>query len=125
MTMLDTMRRHKNILKWTLALVVLAFVLLYIPSFLNTPGARGVATGDQLATVEGKPITIADFQRRYTAQKNEYRQRYGESLTDALLQQMQVPQQVLQQMIQENAELNEAERQGITATDAEVRAQIF
>ncbi len=126
MTMLDTMRRHKNILKWTLALVVAAFILLYIPSFLNTGATSGgAATADTLATVEGKPVTITDFQRRYTAQKNAYRASYGASLTDSLLQQMQVPQQVLQQMIQENAELNEAERQGITATDVEVRAQIF
>ena len=44
---------------------------------------------------------------------------------DALLQQMQVPQQVLQQMIQENAEVTEAERQGITVSDAEVRAAIM
>ena len=38
---------------------------------------------------------------------------------------MQVPQQVLQQMIQEKAELTEAERAGITVSDAEVRAQIM
>lgn len=126
MTMLDTMRRHKNILKWTLALVVLAFVLLYIPSFLDTGAATGgAATGDTLATVDSKPVTVADFRRRYQAQVNAYRASYGGNLTDALLQQMQVPQQVLQQMIQENAEVTEAERQGITATDAEVRAQIF
>ena len=37
MTMLDRMRRHKDWLKWSLAIVVLAFILLYIPSFL---GAR-------------------------------------------------------------------------------------
>jgi peptidyl-prolyl cis-trans isomerase D len=38
---------------------------------------------------------------------------------------MQVPQQVLQQMIQEAAEITEAEKMGVTVTDAEVRAQIF
>jgi peptidyl-prolyl cis-trans isomerase D len=38
---------------------------------------------------------------------------------------MQVPQQVLQQMIQEKAEVTEAERAGITVSDAEVRAQIM
>jgi peptidyl-prolyl cis-trans isomerase D len=125
MTMLDTMRRHRNILKWTLALVVLAFVLLYIPSFLNTGAATGgSAATDRLATVEGKPITAGEFRRRYQAQVNAYRASYGGNLTDALLQQMQVPQQVLQQMIQENAEVTEAERQGITVTDAEVRAAI-
>ena len=35
MTMLDRMRRHRNWLKWSLALVVLAFVIFYIPDFLQ------------------------------------------------------------------------------------------
>jgi peptidyl-prolyl cis-trans isomerase D len=126
MTMLDTMRRHKNILKWTLALVVLAFVLLYIPSFLNTGAATGgAATGDRVATVNGKSVTVADFRRRYQAQVNQYRANYGGNITDALLVQMQVPNQVLQQMIQENAEVAEAERQGIAVSDAEVRTAIM
>ena len=38
MTMLDRMRRHKNWLKWSLAIVVVAFVLLYIPNFLRDGG---------------------------------------------------------------------------------------
>ena len=37
MTMLDRMRRHKGWLKWSLALVVLAFIVFYIPSFLSDP----------------------------------------------------------------------------------------
>ena len=59
------------------------------------------------------------------AQVQAYRSSYGGNLTDDILQQMQVPQQVLQQMIQEKAELAEAERAGITVSDAEVRAQII
>ena len=35
MTMLDRMRRHRNWLKWSLALVCLAFVIFYIPDFLS------------------------------------------------------------------------------------------
>lgn len=124
MTMLDRMRRHKNILKWTLALVVLAFVLLYIPSFLGTDtGFTGV--GDTLASVDSRTITVTEYRRRYLAQVNAYRASYGGNVTDSLLQQMQVPQQVLEQMIQENAEIREAERLGITVTDAEVRAQVL
>jgi regulator of protease activity HflC (stomatin/prohibitin superfamily) len=67
---------------------------------------------------------VTDFRRRYQAQVNAYRASYGGSLSDAILQQMQVPQQVLQQMIEENAEIAEAEKMGIAVTDAEVRAQI-
>ena len=35
MTMLDRMRRHRGWLKWSLALVVLAFIVFYIPDFLR------------------------------------------------------------------------------------------
>src|SRR5688500_9607946 len=123
MTMLDRMRRHKGWLKWSLALVVLTFVWLYIPA--EYTGVNQGMAGDRLATIDSRSISAADFRRRYTAQVQAYRASYGGNLTDELLQQMQVPQQVLQQMIQEKAEISEAERNGITVTDAEVRAQII
>src|SRR5918996_1443062 len=124
MTMLDRMRRHKGWLKWSLALVVLTFVWLYIPAEY-TGINQGMPTGDRLATVDSRSISVTDFRRRYMAQVQAYRASYGGNLTDELLQQMQVPQQVLQQMIQEKAEIAEAERNGITVSDTEVRAQIM
>jgi peptidyl-prolyl cis-trans isomerase D len=123
MTMLDRMRRHKGWLKWSLALVVLTFVFFYIPEFLG-PDQSMLLGGDRLATIDSRSISVTDFRRRYLAQVQAYRSSYGGNLTDDILRQMQVPQQVLQQMIQEKAELSEAERAGITVSDAEVRAQI-
>src|ERR671919_595586 len=124
MTMLDRMRRHKGWLKWSLALVVLAFVVFYIPEFLG-PDQSMFPAADRLATIDSRSISVSDFRRRYSAQVQAYRASYGGNLTEDLLRQMQVPQQVLQQMIQEKAELAEAERAGITVSDAEVRAQIM
>ena len=124
MTMLDRMRRHKGWLKWSLALVVLTFVVFYIPEFLG-PDSSMMPSGDRLVTVDSRSISVADFRRRYMAQVQAYRSSYGGKVTDEILQQMQVPQQVLQQMIQEKAELTEAERAGISVSDAEVRAQIL
>ena len=57
MTMLDRMRRHKNWLKWSLVLVVLAFIALYIPAS-NNP-ANGAGLSGAVATVEGNDITVA------------------------------------------------------------------
>ena len=65
MTMLDRMRRHKGWLKWSLALVVLTFVVFYIPDFLST--STGAAPSEVLAEVEGHEITVREFQRRYSA----------------------------------------------------------
>ena len=53
MTMLDRMRRHRNWLKWSLGLVCLAFVIFYIPDFLQTPTTDLAAT-DTVAVVEGQ-----------------------------------------------------------------------
>jgi len=127
MTMLDRMRRHKGWLKWSLGLVVLAFIVFYIPSFLNDPTAIGVgaAPGEVIADVEGRDVTAGQFLQRYNSQIQAYRTAYGSSLNDQLLRQLGIDQQILQQMIDEQAALVEAERHGITVSDEELAQQIF
>ena len=123
MTMLDRMRRHKGWLKWSLALVVLTFVVFYIPSFLNTSASATPA--EVLADVEGREITVREFQRRYSAQLQAYRNAYGAQMSEQLLRQLGIEQQILQQMVDEAAMVAEARRQGITVSDVEVRERIF
>ncbi len=123
MTMLDRMRRHQGWLKWSLALVVLTFVFFYVPDFL-TPTGTG-ATGDAVATVQGRTVTVGDFTRAYNAQMNQFRSAYGGNMSDAMLRQLGLDRQVLQQLIDQQAVLAEAQRLGITATDAEVRDRIM
>ena len=128
MTMLDRMRRHKGWLKWSLALVVLAFIVFYIPSFLSDPNAVGVvgaAPSEVIADVEGRNVTAGQFQQRYNAQIQAYRSQYGASLSDQLLRQLGIEQQILQQMVDEQAALVEAERLGIRVSDEELAQQIF
>jgi peptidyl-prolyl cis-trans isomerase D len=124
MTMLDRMRRHRRWLKWSLALVVLAFIFLYVPDFLDNPNA-GAAPFDVLASVDGRDITAGEFQRIYRQQIDSYRRAYGANLNDHLLRQMGIDQRILQQLIDEEAAVAEAERLGITATDGELRARIL
>ena len=127
MTMLDRMRRHKGWLKWSLAIVILAFIILYIPSFLDDPTAIGVgaAPSEVIADVEGRSVTAGQYQQRYNAQIQAYRSAYGAGLNDQLLRQLGIEQQILQQMVDEQAALVEAERHGITVSDEELAQQIF
>ena len=122
MTMLDRMRRHQGWLKWSLALVVLTFVFFYVPDFLTPPHTG--AAGDAVATVQGRAITAGEFSRAYNAQMAQFRNAYGGNMSTAMLRQLGLDRQVLQQMIDQQAVLAEAERLGITATDAEVRDRI-
>ena len=124
MTMLDRMRRHRGWLKWSLAIVVVSFVLLYIPSFMRD-GAQGAASNAVVADVEGREITAAQFRRTYQQQMAAYRQSYGANIDDKLLKQLGIDQRIVQQMIQEEASLAEAQRLGIKASDAEVRERIL
>src|SRR5215470_4892152 len=126
MTMLDRMRRHRNWLKWSLALVVLAFIAFYIPSFLDTTASSvGATSQDVVATVNGTEIRGLDFQRRYQNQIQSYQQAYGAGINEQLLRQLGIDQQILQQMVDEQAALTEAERQGIRVSDEELAQQIF
>ena len=123
MTMLDRMRRHKGWLKWSLAVVVVAFILLYIPSFLETD-ASSAGNNDVVASVEGRNITVGRFRRQYQQQMQAYRSAYGGNVDEKMLKQLGIDQRIVQQMIEEETALVEARRLGISATDEEVRARI-
>ena len=123
MTMLDRMRRHKGWLKWSLALVVLTFVVCYIPDFLTT--TTGASPNETIADVEGEPITVGSFTRRYNAQVQAYRNAYGGQMNDQLLKQLGIDRQILQQLIDEEAMVAESRKQGITVSDVEIRERIL
>jgi peptidyl-prolyl cis-trans isomerase D len=123
MTMLDRMRRHRSWLKWSLALVCLAFVIFYIPDFLQDP--TNMAATDTVAVIEGREITAEEFRRTYQAQLQAYRAAYGGEMSEQLLKQLGIEQQILQQMVDERAALAEAERLRIRVSDQEVAQRIL
>ena len=111
-------------LKWSLGIVVLAFIIFYIPDFLRGSGADA-ASGETIARVEGQDITANEFRRTYQAQLQAYRSAYGGQMSEQLLKQLGVEQQILQQMVDERAQLAEARRLGVLVSDAEVRERIL
>ena len=124
MTMLDRMRQHKGWLKWSLALVCLAFVFLYVPSFVQqAPEVTGAMT-DVLARVGDEEITVGEFRSIYLQQLQSYQAQSGGEITSEILQSMGIDRQLLQQMIDEYAAYAEADRLGFAVSDAEVRARI-
>lgn len=125
MTMLDRMRRHNWWLKWSLAIVCVSFVVLYVPQFLDPTGTgAGAAPRDVVATVEGRRITAATYQNVYTAQMTQLRQAYGE-MTDQMAQQLGFGQRIIQQLVSQEAQIAEAERLGIKVTDGELRERLI
>jgi peptidyl-prolyl cis-trans isomerase D len=121
MTMLNTMRRHQFWLKWILAAVVVTFVWFYVPVVGRSVG--GGADDNTIATVEGQEITIREFQRQLNQRMQMFRG--NNNISPQMLKQLGIDQQVLQEMIDDRATIAEAERRGLTVTDAEVREAIM
>jgi len=125
MTMLDRMRRHKNWLKWSLFLVVVAFIALYFPDFIGARAGSPTSLNAEVARVGDERITAGTFRRVYQRQMQAYSQAYGNSINQQMLKQLGVDQQILRQLIDERAAVAEARRLGLKVSDAEVAQRIF
>lgn len=123
MTMLDRMRQHRAWLKWSLAIVVLAFIVLYFPQFMP-PAGVGAAPTDTLATVEGRKITAGTYLRLYNVQAAQFRAAYG-AVDEQILRQMGLGPQLIEQLINQEAVLAEADRLDIGVTDGELRERLI
>lgn len=123
MTMLDGMRRHKGWLKWSLALVCLAFVFLYVPGFVDQTALEGFPN-DVVAQVGDYDITVAQFRQMYLLQLENYRRQSSGEVSEEVLRSLGIDRQILQGMIARYAAVAEAERIGLTVSDAEVRHRI-
>jgi len=122
MTMLDRMRRHRGWLKWSLGLVVLSFIVLYLPN--RRLNGQPAASRDVVASVDGRDITVDKFRRVYLQQMQAYRSQFGGNMDERLLKQLGIDQRILQGLIEEEAAISEAGKLGIRASDQEVVARI-
>ena len=122
MTMLARMRRHRNWLKWSLAIVVLTFGMLYVPNFLDP--TAGAAPSDVMATVNGRQIKTVAYQRAYAQQVAQLRASYPQA-NDDLLRQLQIGPRIVQQLVGQEGVAAEAERIGITVSNGELRERLI
>ena len=121
--MLDGMRRHKGWLKWSLALVCLAFVFLYVPGFVDQTALEGFPN-DVVAQVGDHGITVSQFRQMYLLQLENYRRQSSGEVSEEVLRSLGIDRQILQGMIARYAAVAEAERLGLAVSDAEVRHRI-
>src|SRR5262245_11654537 len=90
---LGFMRRHREWLKYLLLVVVLAFIILYIPAF-RAAGAGGA--NNIVARVGDENITVSEFQQLWMRERQRMT---SEGMDPAMLEQMGARDQVLQALI--------------------------
>ena len=124
--MLALFRRKRQGLKWTLWVVIVALGAGMVLLFVDSPGGAGGPIGAQnIASVDGRPVSALAFRRRYDRLYETYRQIYRLDEQDPnVVRQLGLGRQAGDQLIKEYVVLLEAERMGIGATEEEVRERI-
>ena len=122
MTMLDRMRRHKGWLKWSLALVVLTFVVFYIPDFLTTGiGAAPSEVSRKWKASRSRSGNSPPLQRAGHRVSQRLRRPDQRSADQAA----GIDRQILTQLVDEEAMVAESRKQGFTVSDVEIRERIL
>jgi len=120
--MITMMRRYRRALQIGLLLVIAAFVATSV--FVFGQGSLRGDSGTSVATVNGEPITLERYQRRYQNFVNAYSQRLGQRFTPELAERLGLPQQVVDDLVQEALVLQQARAERLAVTDEELNAQI-
>lgn len=118
---LALLRQHKRWLYVFLWVVILSFVILYIPSL--DPQQRQLAD-DTLATVGSETIRTREFQSAYVEQIRRYQAMSQGRLDDAMIERLGIRDQVLSGLVSQKIQELEARRLGITIDDATVARAI-
>jgi peptidyl-prolyl cis-trans isomerase D len=115
------MRRHRRWLFVFLWVVILAFVVLYIPAFM---GADAGTPGETLARVGGQPISVGEFQKAYLRQRQTYEQMYPGQLDAEAFKRMGLEEQTFDGLVTDRLIELEARRLGLTVDDEELARKI-
>jgi peptidyl-prolyl cis-trans isomerase D len=111
---LGFMRRHRRWLFGFLWLVIIAFIILYIPAFAPDE-EQGLAL--TVAQVADRKITLGEYQRSYLRQRQMYQSMYQGRMNDEMLRRLGLEEQALQGLVDERILVLEAERLGIRVDD--------
>jgi peptidyl-prolyl cis-trans isomerase D len=113
---LAVMRRHKRWLFVFLWLVILTFIILYIPTFQDADRGTG---GETVARVGDLEISAGELRKAYLRQQDMYRRMY-EGIDPAMLKQLGIDQQALEGLVSERLVRLEAKRLGVEVSDDEL-----
>jgi peptidyl-prolyl cis-trans isomerase D len=123
--MLDLMRKKKEsiIIKIVFVVIVLSFVgtifLVWGKGSDGTTGSLGYA-----AKVDGRTVSMEEFQNSYQRIRSVYQQIYGQSLTNEMEKTLGLKKVALDNLINNRLIRKEAKNMGIKASDDEVAKSI-
>ncbi|MBC8018564.1 MAG: SurA N-terminal domain-containing protein, partial [Verrucomicrobia bacterium] len=124
--MLDVIRKNKNtiIVKIVFVIIVLSFIgTMFLVWGEGRSGMDG-GTGGYAAKVDGKKISMEEYQNAYQRMRNMYQQIYGQSLPAEMEKVLGLKKVALDGLIDNLLVMKEAKGMGIKVTKEEVTNSI-
>jgi peptidyl-prolyl cis-trans isomerase D len=119
-SMLQIMRKHAR--AWFVQVILGIIIIVFIFYFGSLRSGRQTET---LAIVNDRAISYIEFRNEYTRLLEFYRERFKDSLTDELLDSLNLKQRALDTIINEAVMLAKADDYHLDVSDEEIRESIY
>jgi peptidyl-prolyl cis-trans isomerase D len=117
--MLNLMRKHAG--TWLIKVILGAIVIVFI--FWGV-GSYTAQRSNRVASVNGDTISVDEFSTAYNRMVEQYRQSFGKSFNEEMIQTLQLKQQALNQLISQILMQQAAAKLKLSVTDDELADSI-
>lgn len=101
----------------------IAFVFVFYGVF-NPKSTRGLGDGAVAGTVNGDPISISEFNREYNRRVEFFKNLSGGKFSEEQLKAFRIRDGVFQELVRRKLMAQEADKQGLYASDEEIKEKI-
>ena len=112
------LRQHQRWFHVLLAVVILGFILAYIPMFTDSTAIGGAS--EEVGRVGELPITAREFQTAYLQLRSRYERMTRKPLDANMVRMLGLDRQVFDELVEQRVIELEAQRLGLTVSDKEV-----
>lgn len=122
--MLSTIREHAD--SWLIKAILWLIIFAFIGTIFYSWGMGGASSsgGGVIATVQGDKIFQGEYDRTFNNLVDFYRQQFRNQFSDEMIKKLDLKTQALEALIQKKLLLQEAEKQNLRVSDAELIAHI-
>ena len=122
--MLSTIREHAD--SWLIKAILWLIILAFIGTIFYSWGMGGASSsgGGVIATVQGDKIFQGEYDRTFNNLVDFYRQQFRNQFSDEMIKKLDLKTQALEALIQKKLLLQEAEKQNLRVSDAELISHI-
>jgi peptidyl-prolyl cis-trans isomerase D len=118
--MLNVMRKQAG--SWMIKVILFAIVIVFV--FWGVGSFRS-QEANKVAVVNDEIISVAEYRRTYNNLLDQYRQRFGTSLNDGMIEMLNVKKQALDQLIDRSILLQEAKKLDLRVSDSEIAESVM